>query len=1046
VVELRERLQETVGTQYRIERELGGGGMSRVFLAEEVALERQVVIKVLPPEMAVGVNADRFRREILLAARLQHPHVVPLLTAGAAGDLLYYVMPFIKGESLRARLAREGELPLADAVRILRDVADALAFAHGEGVVHRDIKPDNVLLAGGHALVTDFGVAKAVASAVPLTSLGVALGTPAYMAPEQAVASPQVDHRADIYALGVMAYEMLTGQPPFTGPNLQAVLSAHVMEEPEPVTKYRETVPPAMTQMVMRCLAKKAADRFQRAEELIPLLDRVLTPAPVPVTPTGSEPLAAPERGQAPADSLLRVTALVAVASLGVAALAYGVVRLAGLPDWVFLGALGLVALGLPILFLTGYFERRRARARVTGEHAATPPGVRRLFTWRRAITGGGLAFAGLTVVAGGFMAMRALGIGPAATLLSSGRLAARARVLVAEFSNRTSDSTLGPSLAEAFRIDLSQSPVIRVMAPDEIGRVLDRMERPESTRVTPAVAREIAEREGVPAVIEGDVGTVGGGYVLSARVVAAADGSELLAARETAANEAEILPALARLSTHVRERIGESYGSLRGTAPLEQVTTSSLEALRLYSRGSQAARAGDFQQAIDLLEQAVAMDSGFAMAYRLLAATVGTLFRGSVTQRDEAASAAFRHRDRLPPRERYLTEAYYYATVEYDPARLVTAYQTVLAIDPDEPTALNNLASEYMDERQWAQAEPLYRRAIAVSDSGLWQPFTNMAQAEFALGHADAARHWLHAAQRKFPSLPPGFGFEAALDYAEGKYDSAAALARSTGFRFPVARRPQAFIEASALWVQGRLAEAEAVRARREQLDADAGDSTNALWVAIEGAEAAIRIRGRADSGLQFVEAALGRYPVDHIAPADRPWGSLVRVYAAADRPREARAVLERWQREVPAAARRGAVRATAPYDAALGTVVLAEGHPGEARTALERAVAYGGCNACYQDLIGQTWEAEGKADSAVAAYDRFLDEPEMFRAEWDAMTRAGVLLRAAELDEQLGRRAQAVSRYSALVDLWKKADPDLQPVVTDVKARLARLTREGG
>ena len=187
-------------------RELGGGAMSRVFVAEETELGRQVVIKVLPPELAASLSLDRFRREIHVAASLQHPHIVPLLSAGQAGDLLYYSMPLVEGESLRARLRRDGELPVAETVRILRDVADALSYAHRHGVVHRDIKPDNVLVSDGHALVTDFGVAKALDEArhSVLTSAGLALGTPAYMAPEQAAADPHVDHRADIYAVGAV--------------------------------------------------------------------------------------------------------------------------------------------------------------------------------------------------------------------------------------------------------------------------------------------------------------------------------------------------------------------------------------------------------------------------------------------------------------------------------------------------------------------------------------------------------------------------------------------------------------------------------------------------------------------------------------------------------------------------------------------------------------------------------------------------------------------------------------------------------------------------
>src|SRR6266581_9761999 len=214
MTDLLARLQAALGDAYRIEKELGGGGMSRVFLAQERELERQVVVKVLPPEMAAGLNAERFRREIQLAASLQHPHIAPLLAAGHADDLVYYTMPLIEGESLRAKLAREGELPIPESVRLLRDVADALAYAHARGVVHRDIKPDNVLVSDHHAVVTDFGVAKALSRSggtSGLTSVGVALGTPAYMAPEQVAGDPGVDHRADIYALGAMAYEMLAG-------------------------------------------------------------------------------------------------------------------------------------------------------------------------------------------------------------------------------------------------------------------------------------------------------------------------------------------------------------------------------------------------------------------------------------------------------------------------------------------------------------------------------------------------------------------------------------------------------------------------------------------------------------------------------------------------------------------------------------------------------------------------------------------------------------------------------------------------------------------
>jgi serine/threonine-protein kinase len=287
-----------VGNTYAIERELGGGGMSRVFLATETALDRPVVFKLLPPELASGVSADRFRQEIRLAARLQHPHSVTLLSAGEAAGLLYYTMPFVEGESLRARLARAGELPLREATRLLRDVASALAYAHERGLVHRDIKPDNVLISGDEGLVTDFGVAKALSAAAAghdsgLTSLGVALGTPAYMAPEQGAADPHVDHRADLYSWGCLAYECLTGEPPFTGRSPAALLAAHATTAPESVERRRAGLPPALASLVMRCLEKRPADRPQQATELLRELDTVATPSGG-MAPTGSVAVTTP--------------------------------------------------------------------------------------------------------------------------------------------------------------------------------------------------------------------------------------------------------------------------------------------------------------------------------------------------------------------------------------------------------------------------------------------------------------------------------------------------------------------------------------------------------------------------------------------------------------------------------------------------------------------------------------------------------------------------------------------------------------------------------
>jgi len=281
--DLRSRLQTTLGDSYTIERELGGGGMARVFLAIETGLARTVVVKILAPELAAEVSAERFAREVKVAARLQQANIVPLLSAGESNGLAWYSMPYVRGESLRTRLAASEPVSLTDAVNILRDVARALAFAHGEGVVHRDIKPENILLSGGAAVVTDFGIAKAITTSrthdgagPTITQMGAAIGTPAYMAPEQIAGDPGVDHRADLYAWGVVAWELIAGRHPFSGrTSAQAVLAAHLTEACPSLTTIRSNVPPALASLVARCLEKDPSRRPQSATELLSALDQV---------------------------------------------------------------------------------------------------------------------------------------------------------------------------------------------------------------------------------------------------------------------------------------------------------------------------------------------------------------------------------------------------------------------------------------------------------------------------------------------------------------------------------------------------------------------------------------------------------------------------------------------------------------------------------------------------------------------------------------------------------------------------------------------------
>ncbi|HEY9442548.1 MAG TPA: serine/threonine-protein kinase, partial [Gemmatimonadales bacterium] len=263
-------LRTALGDRYRLERELGQGGMATVYLAEDLKHRRKVAIKVLRPELAAVIGAERFLREIQTIATLQHPHILGLIDSGEVNGTAYYVMPFVDGESLRDRLRREKQLPVSDAVRLATEVAAALDYAHRHGVIHRDIKPENILLHDGQALVADFGIALAVSSAgggSRMTETGMSLGTPHYMSPEQAMGERTITGRCDVYALGAVTYEMLVGEPPFTGPTAQAIVAKVMTADPAGLSAQRRSVPPAVEDAVLTALSKLPADRFATAAE-----------------------------------------------------------------------------------------------------------------------------------------------------------------------------------------------------------------------------------------------------------------------------------------------------------------------------------------------------------------------------------------------------------------------------------------------------------------------------------------------------------------------------------------------------------------------------------------------------------------------------------------------------------------------------------------------------------------------------------------------------------------------------------------------------------
>ncbi|MGQ0766688.1 MAG: protein kinase domain-containing protein [Gemmatimonadota bacterium] len=1049
MTDLRDRLQRALGDDYRLERELAGG-MSRVFVAEETRLGRRVVVKVLPPELVGGVNGGRFEREIRVAARLQHPHIVPLLSAGTQGDLVWYLMPWIDGESLRARLDRDGELPLDEATRLLGEVVDGLAYAHSSGVVHRDIKPANILLSGGHAIIADFGVARAVNEATGdsrLTSTGVALGTPAYMAPEQIAADVTIDSRADIYAVGALAFELFTGLVPFRGATTQAILAAH-MTQPAPSTRtIRGSIPAALDAVILKCLEKRPADRWQTAKELLNELK---------ATSTQSASAAhAVVRPSVPSTirSTLRAAVLFAGAAVVVLAATLVLVNKLGLPDWVTWGAALLLVTGLPIILQTS----RRERARAAGA-AARSGRWNHLFTWRRAIMGGVAAFAGLGLLSAAFMTSRALGIGPGATLRSSGVLGERERIVLAPFENRTADSTLGPTVTQLVRIDLSQSPSLSVMEPAQVIEVLRRMQHDPATALTPELAREVAVRENLKAYVAGEILPAGSDLVVIVRLISAVSGDALVQVRQSVDSADELVEAVDRLSAKLREEVGESLRSVRAELPLEQVTTSSLKALRLYAEATTSADRGGYDDAIPLLREAVAADSMFAAAWRRLGTFATNAGQGPMlaAMGDSALRRAYALRDRLPERERWLIEGT--SATSWDLA--AQAYQKIVDRYPDDVTALNNLAVSYDRMGQFTRGMAALNRALATGQASAVM-YDNMIgwfvnRGELSAG--DSVLRLMSAAYPRSNRLTPR---SAEILIQRGDFGGADSIAQAMLRATPAERAMGHRVRSMIAELHGQFGEADREYVSSLRVDEGRGQ------ISAEEARllaALVRLEREADytSNTAAALRELNRLQEQNLAltrgrpVTARRYQLFPRLFAIyGDTATASRLAYELSRavtdRDIPAALARMAIalpRATAAN---------AAGRPDDALRLIREACArlpegFPTCDAMVFLPAAEAHERAGRPDSALAVYRRFIAHQGLRHfappGSLDLATPriAPAWRRVGELLEEKGDRTGAIEAYQRFLDLWKDADAELQPIVRSVQQRVDRLRRASG
>ncbi len=735
-----------------------------------------------------------------------------------------------------------------------------------------------------------------------------------------------------------------------------------------------------------------------------------------------------------------------------------------GLPGWVFPGALILLLLGLPVVVATALVQARVATrpepAAAPSDVAAREPAVPEptpvaeaepsavsleghWLTWRKAILGFVIAFAFWGIVVSAYMAMRALGIGPVGSLVAAGVLDERERIIIADFRNNTSDPLLGQAATEAFRIDLSQSPIVTVVDPTYVDQVLARMQGDPTRPLDLDLAREVAIREGIKAIIAGDITPVGGGFVLATELIAAEDGRLIYGHRETASDSTAIIGAIDRLSKRLRERIGESLKTIRANEPLDRVTTASLEALRKYSQAVRVIEQGDHERGIALLEEAVALDTAFAMAYRKLGVTLNNIGQDPARRR-EALTMAYEHRDRLTERERYLTLGSYYTSVTGENDKAIAAYQSLLDIQPSDPWALNNLAILYLEARDYRRAALLFNRAIEFDSTGSLR-YGNAVEATAALGNFSEAEQILQTLAEKFPGHPDVPRVSARL--ASARFDYAAAQAQVAALREAQRASPLWQLGTSSMLaeiaeVQGRLSDAERHMRDLMRVAEEQGQYGMYISASLKVAFYDAMFRARRERAISVVEAALDRYPLSSIEPLERPYGLLALFYAFVERPERARMLLAQYEAAVDPQIRNVA---RGEEDVALGVIALADGRPQDAIAEFRRADR-GPCPICLLPLLGQAYDLAEEPDSVIAIYERYLNTPWLGRlgdSDWYAL--AGIYERLAGLYELRGDRERAAHYYNRFIELWQDADPELQPRVQAARRALERLLQEG-
>ena len=952
---------------YRIVRQVARGGMGAVYLAERAdgQYERRVALKVIRRGLDLEPMLRRFRAERQILASLEHPNIARLLDGGTSEDgQPFFVMEYIEGEPIDAYV-RARDLSIKDRLRLFLPVCDAVAHAHRHGIVHRDIKPANLLVtSAGVPKLLDFGIAKALTPDTPgATSsvTGFRLLTPEYASPEQ-VEGQSATFASDVYSLGVILYELLTGGSPYRPRSRDPLDVADAVRTTIPQPPSATTPPLVRRQLrgdldtiVLSALRKEPARRYAEVEDLAADIRRHLD--------------------------------------------------------------------GLPI------------RARRDSVRYRT---VKFLKRNRSAVAAAGLAFLATSLLAL-FIALRVTGSEP--SLLQSGSLERQDRIVVGPFTDPLGDTLLGAAITEAFRIDLTQSPNVRVLTPARIRSALERMQYRGDHIPNDSVARELALREGAKAFVSGSIGRLGGAWTISVHLVSAVGDEELTALRTTARDSTGLVAAVGQASRMLRQRLGETLRDLRDMPALEEATTASLPALRTYTEGYAHFLRGDRRRAIQLYEEAVALDTAFATAYSAMASTYAALAEPG--RAHAATRRALVHRERLPLREGgILAASSAYGRNDY--ATAIREYGALLTRYPDDVPILNNLALAYRDARQFAAAESLWHRAIAL-DSTINVLYYGLHSAAVHQGRLADGKRILDIVRRRIPDDPLLPIIDVQQAAAEQAWDDAERLAlinlaRHQGDTLGLVDAYEQL--AGIAMTQGRLGEAEQRWRLQLEMSTRSGSYGRRLFGATQLAWLYLRHHEDPARARVLIDSVLSAQPLEDILPGDRPYEPLARLFAALGDLDVARSL------HAAADSNNRALDVLQPGEQAWtrGVIMLAEGRAADAERALREAADRHLCPICPLPDLARAQAALGDDEEVLATWGAYLETPWLWRYETDAVELGHALVRMGQLHEMRREMDDAATRYEQHLVLWRWADGPAAQAAARTRERLERLKRRSG